>query len=411
MVRNTTKIILLIFLIGLILNLSGCLTAEQKLELADFATDAANYYKAKYGEEPNIESCNFYTDFSGPIPTRTKHMYARCHDNTYIFYDADRDLLVDNHQSDKISTAIEVELKRQLNAVADIISGSELIVRDYCSSAYAGAYEGNFYHTYYDGDITAFLATEDVQLTANLYLLCDENAPWAEAQKKCEEIIRTNFRTSNIVTLTVLSEECYNTKRGEYGVYAGIDDLGCYAEYTMTGSNTDSYIQKYIKIADGIYVTCAEKNFVFEDGDVSIVEAISAEDLNAKIYSRWNELSEVVPANKGASYVNPDKVHENYSLVSATSPIYQIQFSERVQKRFSDGNVATYLLFVPDEASATEGDAVLVYRDAENSYRCGTIAAANESSAGWIDLNEKDYYFIGSNHLIKPEVEETKNEP
>ena len=396
MIQKKTKIFLLIFVVSLLLNLSGCLTVEQKRELADFAATATEYYKDKYGQDPHIENCGYYIDAGGLFPRRTKHMFARCSNREFIFYDADKDLIVDNRQSREISAAIEAELKRQMEVVTDTISGSELVIHDYCSTAYAGAYEGNFYHAFYDGDIATFLKAEDVQLTANLYLLCDKDAPWQEAQKKCETIIRSNFRTDNQVSLIVLTKECFEKTQSEYGAQADLDDLGCYAKYIMTGETTDAYIQRYIKIADGIYVTCAEKNFVFEEGDVIAVEALTEGELNAKIFARWDKLPAVSPENEGISYMTPDKAHETYSVVKAASPIYQLVFSERVKKAFPNGEITSYLLLVSQEAGCEADVRLLQYQDKDNSYRCSVISPVNGGDAGWNDLNENDYYFIGN---------------
>lgn len=412
MVRNKTDVLhpirlltLLMALMTLALSLSGCLTAEEKLALAEFGTTATTYYKDKYGDDPRIESCGYYIDGSGLFPQRTERMYARCASGDFIFYDAARNQIVDNHQSDEISAAIEAEFAKQIESVEAFIKGSEIVIRDFGSTAYAGSYEGNFYHSYYDGDITTFLEAEDVQLTANLYLLCDENDQWREAQKKCEEIIRTNFRTEQDVTLTVLSRECFDEKQGEHGIYAGLDDLGCYAKFHMTGTTTDSYIQNYIKVADGIYVTCCEANFAFEAGDVTAVSSISEDELNAKIYARYDQLPDVAEENAGGSYVVHDKTRETYSVATATSPIYQLQFSERVKESFPDGEVTVYLLFVAEEVGAAEGEKVLRYADVEKSYRCGAFVQANGGEAGWGTINENDYYFIGASTVMGPEKE------
>lgn len=394
--KRYVQLLLVAIIATLLLSLSGCLTAEQRAELTEFGTSATTYYKDKYGEDPHVESCGYYVDGSGLFPRRTKHMFARCDNGEFIFYNADKDQMVDNHQSAKISDAIADELAKQMEEVEAIAPGSEIIIRDYCSSAYAGSYKGNFYHNYYDGDITAFLEVEDVQLTANMYLLCDETAPWEEAQKKCEDIIRKNFRTDEDVTLTILSRSCYEEKQGEYGVYAGLDDLGCYAKYHMTGTTTDSYIQNYIKIADGLYVTCSEKNFIFEDGDVVATEAISEADLNAVIFGRYDKLPAVAEENADGSYRVHDKTKETYSVATAVTPVYQLAFSERVKAAFPDGEINAYMMLVPDETGASDSDQLLRYTNKENSYWCSAIVAANDGDAGWVSISENDYYFVGS---------------
>lgn len=376
MKRKFIKLLLMTAVFSLLFSLTGCLTAEEKRELNVFEEAATKYYQDKYGESPQIESCGFYVNCDSLFPSSTEHMYARCSDGTIIFYDANLDQIVDNKQSNEISIAVEEELMTQMDQATALIPGSRLIILDYCSSAYAADYEGNFYHTYYDGDIHAFLAAEDVQLTANMYLLCDKDDPWESAQKKCEEIIRENFRTSNRVTLTILSEDRYYEKFD----MVRISDLGCYAQYSMTATSTDAYIQSFIKIVDGIYATSAERNFVLEDGDITAVEAISVEDLNAAIYERYEELS--------------DKTGETYSVALAASPIYRFVFSDRIKDKFSDGDLAVYLMVAPEEVNAVEGDQILEYENEEIFFRC--LTAVDDQEAAWANINEENCYFIGS---------------
>lgn len=388
MKKRLVKALLLIFIINLLLGLSGCMTVAEKEALVEFETEAAAYFKNKYGNAPRIESCNYYISNDGIFPVRTQSMYARCHDGTYIFYDAKRDQIVDNRQSEELSAAIEKELKRQMKAVTDIIPGSELIIRNYCSTAYAGEYEGNFYHSYYDGNIEKFLAEEDVQLVANMYLLCKGNDPWQEAQKQCEEILKKDFRTEHTISLTVATRECYETNQSEEYIYVGIDDIGCFASYHMMGieQETRAYIQNYIKIAPGLYATANEANFVFEDNDIVAIEGILEDVLNAKMLDAFNDLK--------------DKTGSMYSEIAASTPIYNFVFSERVKKQFPNGKATVYLMMKPEEISASDSDQLLYYQNESGQYRVGAYAPVNGGNAAWATINENDYYLIGTSYLL-----------
>lgn len=399
---------MLLVILGVLLSLTGCLTAEEQLELDNFEAAATKYYQDKYGEEPQIESFGYYVMSDGLFPSRTKHKYARCADNTIIFYDADRDQMVDNIQSNEISTAIEKTLVSQMEQVTDLIPGSTLNIRNYDSSAYAADYEGNFYHTYYDGNIYSFLEAEDVRLYADLYLLCNKDDPWKEAQLKCEEIIRKYFRNDIAVTLTVLTPDCFEVSQDDGYIRTNIGQQGCFAEYSMYGETTKSYIQSFIKIVDGIYATCDEPGFQFIEGDIVAVEAISEDEMNEKIFARYDKLPDHAPENSNGTFQRDDKAHISYGIASSSTPIYNFVFSQRIKEAFPDGELAVYLRYIPEEVHAEEGDRMMCYED-DDSYRCRVCVPSNSKDAERETINEHNYYFIGSEEVKKPELAESSD--
>lgn len=392
-IRRTISIFCIL---AILLSLTGCLTVEQKEALADFEKEAAQYYKDKYGETPNIQKCDYYIDSTGIFPQRTDDMYARCKNGEYIIYDASRKLLVDNRQSLEASEAILAEFTARINEIAKTVETGEFKIENYNSSTYlTDLSDSNFYHAFYDGDIEKFMAAEDIQLSANLYLICDKEDSWQAAQQKCEMLIREDFRTDSSVSLVVLSRDCYDQK----GISADIEYEGCWAKFSMDKESTDSYIQNYIKVSDGVYVTCAKENFVFEDGDVQMIEALTEQEINELILQRYNLLPDKAPENANGSYMVKDKTREKYSIVSASSPIYQITFSERVKNAFSSGKVAVYFTFKPDETNFADSDGLFKCTNNETIYRCVALTRESDNISSWTQINEMDYYFIGSHEL------------
>lgn len=390
------RIVLMICVLSMLFSLAGCLTVEQKEALSDFEKNATQYYKDKYGETPEIQKCDYYIDTTGIFPQRTDDMYARCENGEYIIYDASRKLLVDNRQSQEASEAILAEFTARINEIAKKVETGEFKIENYNSSTYlTDLSDSNFYHAFYDGDVEKFMAAEDIQLSANLYLICDKEDSWQTAQQKCEMLIRENFRTNSSVSLVVLSRDCYNQK----GISADIEYEGCWAKFSMDKESTDSYIQNYIKVSDGVYVTCAGENFVFQDGDIQMIEALTEQEINELILQRYNLLPDKAPENANGSYMVKDKTKEKYSIVSASSPIYQITFSERVKNAFSSGKVAVYFTFKPDETRFADSDGLFKYTNNETIYRCVALTRESDNISSWTQINEMDCYFIGSHEL------------
>lgn len=385
--------LLAVCIVTILLSLSGCLSTEERTALSDFQKEAVQYYKDKYGEKPRIEKCNYIYDHASVFPRRTDDIYAQCVNGEYIIYDAVRDIIVDNRQSEETDRAIRAELNKEISEIEKIIANSEIKIEEYSSSAYySNRIEGNFYHAYFDGDIEEFIQDEDIQLYADMSLICQKEDAWQEVQKECQALIRNKFRTHYKISLTVLNEECYE----KHGTYAGIEHEGCWAEFRMDKESTEKFIQNYIKVVDGIYVTCNEMDFVFEDGDVQMQETITEQELNNLIFERYDKLPDKAAENANGSYNVHDKTREQYSVVQSSSPIYQLVFSNRVREAFPDGTVAMYFMFKPEEAVCEDGDCLVKYTNKEDVWRCFYLTQSDDNISTWQDANENDYYFIGS---------------
>ncbi len=218
---------------------------------------------------------------------------------------------------------------------------------------------------------------------------------WSEAYDALAQMLSESFPGYTWVNLIVLSPECYEKYiAGEYR-YPGIDLLDCYAEYQI-GSNPRRYIQHYVKLADGIYATAHVSDLILEEGDITLVEAISEDELNQMIYANYEALPDEAEENKNGSYMVEDKAHVNYYTVTAATPIYKVQFSERIKEQFGD-ELSVYLRFVPEELGLTADNKLYYFPTGGAKTYCNAFCiSTNYADAEFNTLRESNYYFGGT---------------
>lgn len=369
---------LMLLCLGLVPLLCGCLSREERARLEEFEQTAAEYYEKKYGTEVSIENYNYYYENS-VFSVRTDHMYAECSDGTVVFYDADEDCIVDNKQSEQIDNALAGALRADLDELEEEFDCGAFII-EWCRSAqFSGDFYDSFYHYYYDGDIEDFIAKEDLELRMDLFLLCENEGAWLEAEIALEALLHNRYGTESSCDLVVGDELCYS----DYD-YQQIGYDGCYAKFYIGSERTVSYIQNYIKVADGIYVTAYEANFVLEEGDITLVETdLTGADIDRALLENYSALEE------------DDKERLDCYTVWPATPIYQLRFSDRVKEQFPDG-LNVFLHYSPGEMDVDSMDVVYVF-EPDRTGLCGCTQISDPFDYGEhvSDINEEDYYFVG----------------
>lgn len=381
----------------MLLLFSGCgMTEEEQEALLDFEKDALEYYEDKYGTDVTVEKSSYVMTEGGLFPpTRTEDMYVVCSDDTTILLDASTDIISDNKESEEIIESLTKAFTTRLEGLGDAMDEGTFIIEEISFNNYDGTLDGSFFHTRLKEDIDKFIAREPIALDVEMFLLCNREDSWENMQKQVLEMLEQDFPLREQVELTVLSKSCYQVWKSGNSRYPGIDMLDCYATYEL-GQNPYSYIQHYVKLTDGVYVTSHEKDFILEEGDLTLTEAITAEELNQLIYEKYDALPVAAEENKDGSYMVPDKDHVNYYHIDAATPIYNIQFSDRIKEQCGE-EFSCYLRFVPEEIGLTNSKKFFYYPvDELRDYYYAFAIHTTYADAEFATLNESDYYFIGS---------------
>lgn len=388
-----SKILLLLFCaVGL---LTGCgLSKQEQDALEDFSKEAKKYYEEKYESNASLERYGYAMLTDSLFSSRTEDMYAEFSDGVTVYYDADREYLLDSGQGEEVSEALEEAFSERLEELTQGMEEGSFVIEDVRFSIHAEGYEEDFYHTYYKGDIEKVIERENIPLWANLFLICEREDNWQETRLALEQLLREDFPALDNVRLAVMSRSCYASYTAGTNRHPGIDMLECYAEYEIA-EETACYMQHYIKLAEGIYATSKEKNFILEEGDITLREAISQDELNEMIYEHYDSLPDVAEENKGGSYHAHDKEHVTYYEVTADTPIWQIRFSERIKEHFGE-EFNVYLRFVPEELGLGWDKKFYYFpNDGKKHFHCYAIYT-DKADAEFATLNEEDYYFGGT---------------
>lgn len=389
--------LLTVLLSGVMLLLCGCLTPSQKARLEEFAEEAAVYYEEKYGTTVTVTDYGYCYESTSVFSERTDHMYAECSDGTVIIYDHTQDIIADNKQSEQIHDAINAAFCADMDALAQQIGDARIVTGSCWSSYYSGDFDGYFHHAYYNGNIEDFIKDEDIPLRANISLVCEREGAWKEAEAAILQLLQTRYRTHHTVTLNAINDRCYR-----FNDYYHVSYEGCFAVLEIAADGVERRIQKFIKVADSVYVTANARNFVFEDGDITLVRAdLTEEDVNQLILDNYRALPETAEDKKTATQENQD-----YATIFANTPIYQLQFSDRVKAQFPDG-VDVFLRYEPYELDVPLTNEVYCFTiGAEPLYSCKQISDSLEYTTSVYHITEEHYFFVGFQSICHNDPED-----
>lgn len=334
--------------------------------IKSFGEDAATYYEEKYGSRLNVKnSGSIYIE--GISNTETGDLYIETEEGDAIIYIEEKNQIYDDRQAKDIEKKLNDEVwKNIIDMAADTcgMAKDRVIMKEASFNYYGNGknVEGNFYHELYEEDkgIDEFILRENISITgAELYVKCEKSFDMEKFIKSLSDEIREQFSgyDESEIEVCFLSEDCYQRYlEGEYRK-PDIDMNDCYARYII-GKKNYSYIQNYIKAANGIYITSAERDFILSEGDIIFEEEknIDENELNKIMKDNYDKYmlsrkEEDISKNDDAQEKNSKENH-SYSQVILRTPVYQLKYSDRINeymesKTYKEINV--YIKLVPEE--------------------------------------------------------------
>lgn len=338
------------------------ITKKRQMSLEEFEQKGKEYYYEKYGKELEIkDSGSIYIE--GMVKTKTKNLYIETTEGTELIYIEEKNQIYDNQQSDVIESALEETLK----VLEDTIQSEQNLIKMDFQNARFNVYgegtnvKGSFYHELFQNDINAFLEKEIVVASKlEFYAICGQE--YGENHSDTENCVQmleeeaknifAGFEESDI-EISFLSEDCYLKYLENVFRKPNIDMEECYSKYVI-GKENYSYVQNYIKVAEGIYITSAEKDFVLEENDIRLEESVSSQELNDILLENDQKLKNKEKEEEGEDSAK-EEVKECHQLIPRT-PVFRMQFSDRVkeflnQKTYKELKVC--IKFVPQEVGVT----------------------------------------------------------
>ncbi len=249
--------------------LTGCLTKEQKQNLRDTESLAEGYLENKYHKNFSLKDSGYVTYNSSVFMEYSSNMWFEFSDGTNVYYDAENDegksAFYDDRQSQEISDAIVNDILFPVfQEIGDVrIGASDNSV--YSAFKFNNIYnDWSLFHEYYNGSIKDYLNKEKVSASTdeNIYIVCNENE-WETAFDICKRKLLRYLRVNGFINFLAVTEQGYREQVSQHYEDGMFSKLHC----NVYGTNL--YIQKYIQVAENIYI-CAddEDGFVLNDGDI-----------------------------------------------------------------------------------------------------------------------------------------------
>lgn len=247
---------------------------NEKLSIEDFKKMAKEYYENKYNMELQINEIG-YISTNGLVSNETNDMYIKVSNGSTIIYIEETKKLYDNRQAKEIINNIEETVLDKVFANVSSTINIEGIfydnikINDFNIFTQQGI-KGSYFSSYYDGDMEKFLANEEVIFDdLRLFVICDDSSKTESIKNKViDELQKSNikYEESNI-ELRILTRDCYDKYLNKEYRLPDIDMTECYAKYIL-GEKEYSYVQKYIEVTEGIFITSNERDFLLETNDI-----------------------------------------------------------------------------------------------------------------------------------------------
>ncbi len=262
------KFLILLILIIMAFGMTACrISQEEQKALEEHVPLAEAYYEEKYDTDIEIVESTYNYYISNFRKYIKYEMIFTTSENTTIFYSLIDNTFSDNKQQTQILEAVDTALLPELceyiknpfywKLDADSYSCNLESVKD--------NYDNSFYHEYFDEDNWVnFFAKEkpSIYFHNDLYIISNENTKYDEITEFIKALFSQYMNISSL-DIVFLSEELYQT--GKYYKYEG--EEGFYESHSIIGNYDYVVKQKYVKLADGVYITSLDSDFEYEEAD------------------------------------------------------------------------------------------------------------------------------------------------
>lgn len=408
MKRN--KLFKITIILILIISISGCKLGKKEQDNKNKITeDAIKYIEKKYNKDFKVNRSGYVMTNSTLFPTYSDDVEIELTDGTKILYSAENNKFYDDYQAEKISKALIEEIWNPMLVKLEPYKLSYEVKPAFNLYNKEGL-TGTFFHEHYNGNIENFIKNEklsvdighydeyDNWIESYIYIISEDKDSWQERFNTVENTIKTYFKGQNdsSLQLIALTSNLYEEVKpeGYYDIKINMD--GCWAK----GNNKNLYLQKYIKVSDGIYITSSESNFNLEEGDITLKEVMTGEELQ--------NIMDVVAKEKAGLDEHYQKYEKNKYKINYLTPVYEFVFSERIQKKYeeygSDAFMSVYIKFIPEELNISDNNNLYAYPiryGKIDNYYNDIVSQGNKKEAGTEMLyifkkDHKDYYWIGT---------------
>ncbi len=382
---KNAKIMLLAFVTLFLL--SGC---KDDRHYEEVEKKALSYYKEKYGlkDVEITDSCKAgNSGLFGYLDVKDRAYEMS--DGHSVYWNEYGQYFADDRQAAAIKEDFETQIFQPLIAPENVRAGDFDLNRTAMET-----YDACVFTEYYDGDIRSFLEKEKPQpYHCRITISGKEGFDHEAYTKKIYEDLDPCL--SGMIEVIIVeegsglfeqSDDLY-IRNGDPGIIATaslyFDDQICWRR------------QVYIEILDGVFITSSEANFDFEEGDVRLVEAGSAQEFQQILDHSYYSLPVDAEENKKGGYLVHDQRHEErYVLDDPDAPYYRLELSERVRQALKDDRFSVYAYM--DEGKETPLYVRYGYSPS-SAWKLFTFCE-NDKAVKYDTLHPDNLYYFGKFH-------------
>ena len=371
--------------------LGGC-AGERRAD--DVGRRALAYYRDKYGPGSVTVADAYKAGNSGLFGyLDVKDLAIEMSDGNTVYWDDSAGTFADNAQAEEILTDFAREV------LDPMLARFSFPYRYTAPSLGRTGYESFdecVFTERYDGDIRAFLEKERPALSGLTIALETED------REACEQEV-TSFYDA--------MKDCVAGRSDVFilsGGLAGLagddwypDDhaLNVTARARLDYEGQISwYRQAYIEIFEGICVTSAEQDLVFEDGDIVFEEAGTCAQLQQMLDGGYEALPVDAEENRSGGYNVKDRRHEKRVVLDdPEAPCYRLRMSQRVLDALDDrGCISVFFIDRRDG-----GMPLMMYcgRDSSAPYNVFSVRFS-EGRGEYAELSPEYLYYFGTHRLL-----------
>lgn len=357
MIKKKKFFLVIIFV--LLLCLGGCksLNISAQIHKNKIEKRALEYMKKKYDKTFEVERSEFITEWQSALPTSSDNIRIYLSDEISVIYSDKKDKFYDNYQSKKISDAIISQIWNPMleKVKPAILADNDKLPIFFIQDENLGKLD-NYYNNFYTGsDISEFILKEKVGIDFSdnyIYIISNfTDSSWKSKFDIIHNTIKEKFsqQYESGVQYAAITEDLYNdlklensyTDNEKQKKYADLSMEGCFGKGSSLLGNVET--QKYIKVANGIYINDHVANQYYKNYNVNNL-VLNEGDIILKEKMDVSALQQIIDKNSECQ----NKKH----LVNSITPIYEIVISDRIKEHYKNTDfkiLTTSVKIVPEE--------------------------------------------------------------
>lgn len=375
--------------VGLALTcLSGC--AKKKAHYEDVQRRAEKYFKEKYGEKASVVSSKAAGNSGLFGYVSVKDRAYEMSDGTMVYWNDEAQYFADNRQSEEIASALTSRVIEPALAAMD----PDCRVSDYSfNRTEMDSFDEMVYREYFDGDLEAFAEKEEIRFN-DFEALVHESACPGGVEGFYDSVGR--YLKGDYGSIAVLREETGEDPPFEFGRERPEGDRRIRAVAYLDFEDGLSWLDNtYVEVLPGIKMMSTNRDFVLEPGDITFVEAGTAEDLQEMLDEAYYAMPADAEENKKGGYTVRDRRHESRAvLTDPEAVIRRVQFSDRLREEIAKGSYRNSFYVLADDPGNTQ---LWCYYTSDDRYRFCVWKMTDDSllRGAYKSFSEGDLFYPG----------------